>query len=228
MKKVFIYTLIMAIFNYNIGVIYADSSEYGRVSAYYTTIYKTPSLTNDISNTICFADTTYFVKILSSNTDSYHIEYNGITGYVKKSNITLVSGTPLMPYPNDITILTGSICHLRSSPTVESSNIIATIPSNTTTLRYIGKAVGDEAMDFGGNTWYYVSYEDKMGYIYNKYIESISSIFANTESLDTIDESTPINTLTDTETYIYIIVLSIPFVVILCILYFPPKRRDKV
>ena len=228
MRNIIIYLIIVAISTHNFGICYANMSNFARVTSYYTYIYKTKSFLEDYNNILCLAETTYFVKILE-NTDTYcKVEYNGIVGYVDLDKITKVSGTPLMPYPNNVTIVTANTCNLRSSPKTEENNILTTIPKNTTSLTFIGRTIGEEAIDFGGNTWYYVKYNSTYGYIYNKYVESISSIFKNTETLDeTINLESPKNPITSVETITYIIILSIPFLVILCILYIKPIKREK-
>ncbi|MBO7219392.1 MAG: hypothetical protein J6V40_05410, partial [Clostridia bacterium] len=155
-------------------------------------------------------------------------EYNGITGYIDKTNVHQTHFTPINPYPNTVNIITGNICNLRSTPEIKPLNAIASIPKNSTTLIYIGRIYGEEAIDFGGNTWYYVKYNNMYGYIYNKYIDSISSIFKNTENVP-IDDSfiNTIKPLNNDELIVIISILSIPFIIVLCVLYFPTKSRGK-
>ena len=215
--------------NYNsLSIAKANIVQYGRVDSVYTHIYKTPTPNESIENIYCYAENTYFVEILSSISNYYKVNYNGITGYVKKSNIKAVNSTPLMPYPKDIVMCTATLCNLRASPNITSTNILTTIPKNTTNIRFIGRTTGEEVLDFGGTTWYYIEYGNYVGYIYNKYIESISAIYENTENTESIDSTyTEINPISNSETLIYIIILSIPFIIVLCILYFPPKPRHK-
>ena len=209
---------------------YADSNIYGRIDSTYTYIYPSPSLSNTTTDAICMIESTYYVEILEDvNSYYYKVHYNGIVGYVSKDNISLVSGTPMIPYPNNIVIVTKDRCNLRSSPDTTSNNIICLIPENTSTLVFLGRTTGAEVVDYGGNTWYYVEYNGYKGYIYNKYIDTITSIYKNTEDLPPlkIDSITaPIHPLSSMDIVIYIVILSIPFVIILCILYIPPKRRQ--
>ena len=204
------------------------SLKYAKITDYNTYIYKTPSLIDNYQNKICLVEPTYFVKVLSVGSNYFEVEYNGITGFIDKTNVHLSNFTPVTPYPNGISIITGDICNLRSTPEIKPLNAIVSIPKHTTTLGYIGRIYGEEAMDFGGNTWYYVKYNNQYGYIYNKYIDSISSIFKNTENVTSennlIDSIKP---LTNSDIIVIVSTLSIPFIIILCVLYFPTKYRVK-
>ena len=218
----------MAIISINTNIVSADSFKYAKINDYSTYIYKTPSLINNYQNKICLVEPTYFVKVISVGSNYFEVEYNSIRGYIDKTNVHLTASIPNTPYPTNVTMITGNTCILRNTPEVTSLNAIASIPKNTTSLTYIGRIYGQEAMDFGGNTWYYVKYNNTYGYVYNKYIDSISSIFKNTESA--IDYDSIINIpkpLNQSELVFYIIILSIPFLVVLCILYFPTKQRAK-
>ena len=95
---------------------------------------------------------------------------------------------------------------------------------------FIGRIFGDESIDFGGTTWYYVNYQGNYGYIYNKYIKSITPIYENTETSNytsTVNEKI-INPITHTPSLLIIVILFIPCLIILLILYLPRKRNLKI
>ena len=218
----------MAICSLNISITTADAEQYAKITDYNTYIYRTPSLIDNYQNKICLVEPTYFVKVLSIGSNYFKVEYNGITGFIDKTNVHLTSFTPVNPYPNAVSIVTGNICNLRSSPEIKPLNAIASIPKNSTTLTYIGRIYGEEAIDFGGNTWYYVKYNNMYGYIYNRYIDSISSIFKNTENISNDDSIiSTIKPLSNNELIVIVSILSIPFIIVLCVLYFPTKSREK-
>ena len=66
----------------------------------------------------------------------------------------------MTPYPSNIKIVVGFDCNLRSSPTTKTnvSNIISVVNAGETNLQFIGRVFSEEAIDFGGTTWYYVNY----------------------------------------------------------------------
>lgn len=196
-----------------------------------TNLYKTSIESDDISNIYCLVEKTYFVKIVADYNDYYKVEYNGITGYVKKNDVKEITNTPFTPYPYNIKITLDSACNLRSSPTVKSqhNNIITTLSSGESNFTFIGRIYSDEAIDFGGTTWYYVNYNGEYGYIYNKYVKSITPIYENTEEV-TYKNSTSeplVNPITNTPTIIIIALLFIPCIIILLILYLPRKNKLK-
>lgn len=205
-------------------------SRYARIENA-TNIYKTTNESNNISNVICIAEKTYFVEIIGDYDVFYRVNYNSINGYVKKTDVKEISTTPHTPYPYNIQIVIGSNCNLRSSPTTKSStnNILSTIYSNEQNLIFVGRIFSEEAIDFGGNTWYYVKYQDKYGYVYNKYVKSITPIYPNTEEISYIQSNTERikNPITHTPSIIIIVILMIPLFATLIILYLPLKQKRK-
>lgn len=196
-----------------------------------TNLYKYSSTSDEINNIICIVEKTYFVEIISEMNDLYHVNYNGIKGYVKKNDVKEITNTPSTPYPYNIKITIGTDCNFRSSPTIKSNynNIITTLNAGENNLIFIGRIFSDEAIDFGGRTWYFVKYNGEYGYIYNKYIKSITPIYENTEKVSYKTENTVTltNPITHTPTLIIIILLFIPCIIILFILYLPRKYKIK-
>lgn len=213
--------------NLNYLKTFAESKYARAVDA--TNLYKLTSTSNDLTEVICIIEKTYFVQILSDNGNSYKVNYNNQIGFVKKNDVQLVSQTPNTPFPNNIQIIVGSTCNLRSSPTTKSStnNILTTIYAGETNLTFIGRIFADEAIDFGGTTWYYVKYGEYTGYIYNKYVKSITPIYENIEEISFYKDSptTNINPLVHTPSLLIIIILLIPTLAIILILYLPRKHK---
>ena len=116
-----------------------------------------------------------------------------------------------------------------------TNNVITTLNSGESEITFIGRIFSDEAIDFGGTTWYYVKYKDHYGYIYNKYVKSITPIYENTEpTLKYVEPNEKItNPITHTPSILIIILLFIPCIFILIILYSPkfhfhkPKHNKK-
>ena len=180
---VFFYLIYSLISLFNTTIVSADSN-YARIidSTY---LYKNDTLSDEIDNIICIVEKTYFVEIISEHEEYFHVHYNGISGYIKKSFVREITNTPSTPYPDNIKLTIESPCNLRSSPTIvkQPGNVIATLPAGENNFTFIGRIFSDEAIDFGGTTWYYVKYNDEYGYIYNKYVKSITPIYENIEEV---------------------------------------------
>lgn len=226
MKKLCIFILLFTIqLNFSNASVFANS-KFARVENS-TNIYSS-QVSKEI---ICLAEKSYFVQILNEYEDTYKVSYNGISGYVKKNDVREITSTPLTPYPKNISIIIGSDCNLRSSPTTKSqkNNIISTLKAGETNIEFIGRIYSDEAIDFCGTTWYYVKYLGEYGYVYNKYIKSITPIYENTEKISyTQASNTNIqNPITNIPSMLIIIILSIPLLFILIILYLPKGKIKK-
>lgn len=233
MKKLTISIFIILILLVNIlspSVAISASTRFGRIIGS-TEIYKNISGNNNISNILCIAEETYFVEIIGDYDEYYRVNYNGISGYIKSGSVKEISGTPTTPYPYNIKIVIGNNCNLRSTPTTtqQLNNIVCTLHSGEENITFIGRIYSEEAIDFGGTTWYYVNYNGYYGYVYNKYIKSISPIYHNTESVAFLSatQNTITNPITHTPSLIIIIILLIPCLGILLILYFPKRQHQK-
>jgi len=230
-KLLIIYMLITINFLISTPHKYAiASNKYARIEST-TQIYKTTSGNDTIDNIYCLAEESYFVEIIGDYEEYYRVYYNGINGYIKKYDVKEITNTPSTPYPYNIKIVIGTNCNLRSSPTTKSStnNVITTLYSKEKEITFIGRTFGEEAIDFGGSTWYYVCYNGNYGYIYNNYVQSITPIYANNEgyTYTTIDQTKIENPITNTPSLIIIIVLALPLFGILFLLYLPKKSQNK-
>jgi len=234
MKKNILFILLYNIFitqSYNTSQISIHATtKYARIEST-TQIYKSTSGNDALDNIYCLAEESYFVEIIGDYDDYYRIKYSIINGYIKKTDVKEVSSIPSTPYPQNIKIIIGNNCNLRSSPTTKSdnNNVICTIHKGESDIQFIGRVLGEEAIDFGGSSWYYIKYQDKYGYIYNNYVKSITPIYQNTEQftyltgfIEKID-----NPITHTPSLIIMILLLIPFVGMLVLMYLPKKIRIK-
>lgn len=205
--------------------------EYGQIKNSNTYLYKSAEL-NTVQNKWCLIENSYFVKILQNyNTNFYKVEYNGIVGFVLKDDIQLINEIPQTPYPNNINFNIGQTgCYMRTSPKIKdvTDNTIKVIPANTKNLRYIGKIIGEEAVDFKGSIWYLTEYEGEYGYVYSAYTNSISAIAKNTENVTNYDGSdfSKINPITNLQCIIIIVLTLIPTFIILYLLYKPRKLKN--
>lgn len=202
-------------------------SGYGRITSAHAYLYKSASNIID-GNVVCTLEETYFVEItLDYSEDFYKVLYSGVSGYAKKSDITLVSSTPTKPYPNCTLTSINSKCYLRKTPKADDDNIVTVVPENCSDLKYIGKIYGEEAIDYQGNVWYFVSYFGVQGYIYSKYIKSMTSIAINSEVVETpADYQTRIPTpLTNIDCAIIIAILTLPIIIIVILMYRKPKPK---
>ena len=107
-----------------------------------------------------------------------------------------------------------------------TDNIVTVVPSSCTDLGYIGTIYGEEAIDYQGNLWYYVSYFGVSGYIYSKYIFSIDTIALNNEIFDVVGNNLTKNPtpLSMSECGIIIGILCIPAIIMIIIMYKSPKQ----
>lgn len=210
--------------------VFAQTPSYAQIKNSNTYLYKSAEF-NAVNNKWCLIENTYFVKILNNyNSECYKVEYNGITGFVKKSEITLVNETPVNPYPNNITFSIGKTsCYMRLTPQIKeiTDNTVCVVPANTTGLKYVGKIIGEEAVDFKGSIWYLTEYDGNLGYVYSGYTTSISSVPENIEqvSLFTGEDFSKINPLTNVTCIILITLTLIPCLFILFMLYSPKKSK---
>lgn len=240
MKIIFI-SLILAFSIFvkpNFAIISANDFKYARATNGNVNLYKLSTTNDSIDNIICIIEKTYFVEIISESDIDYKVNYNGVTGYVKKDDVVPVSGTPTTPYPVNINLVVGSNCNLRKTPTTKStaSNIVSTIPKGETNIVFIGRVFSEEVIDFGGTTWYYVAYNGEKGYIYNQYLKSASPIYQNLEELPLYEnlQNVELKPLSNANTLAIIILLFIPCIGILVILYLPKglilnsrKKKEK-
>lgn len=200
MKKVFsvltIFAFIIAsiiaisIFNTKSKNCCFSATEYAQVGKTGAMLYAFPSTSEQTSNKLFIIEPSYFVKVVEKpNDDFFKVEYNNIVGFVKTTDVNLVSNTPVNPFLTNITFEIKSNCsaNLRSEPsTLSNSSIIKILPAGTKNLEYIGKIGGEESFNGYGNVWYYCKHTDInnnvcYGYVYSNLTTNLTSITLNTE-----------------------------------------------
>lgn len=203
MKKIFLISLIfcftLAFFclNTNAPIAVAKNYPYAKIEKPNVGFYSLPV---DIKDNIKFyVEQSYFVQLLENKRDGfYKAQYIDEIGYVKASDLIFVAGTPINPYPTNISFRIFSLngLNLRSSP-IESQgpfNIITTVPYLENNLMYYGKVNGEEAVSYKGDVWYYSKYltnnssTQPKGYLYSVFCDLLTVIPINTESLAIISE----------------------------------------
>lgn len=213
------------------GFILAKSATWAQIKNSNTYLLKSAELESSTLNRWCYLEESYFVKILSHYNDYYYnVEYNGITGYVLKTEVTPVNETPVSPYPSNVSFSTGKTnCYLRSAPQSKTltNNTLCVIPANTKNLKFIGKIIGEEAVDFKGSVWFLTSYNGIIGYVYSGYATNITEIMPNLEKVSALTETniSKINPLSNTECLIIITLTLLPCLLILFLLYSPKKAK---
>ncbi len=208
----------------------AEKINYARVETNGSYLYKTATANPSTSNIWCELEKTYFVQILNNYNDYfYKVSYNSIIGFAKKSDLSIVLSTPLMPYPSgiNINIKNTSGCYLRSSPISKTTNnnIIKTLNKGTKNILFIGYIHGDENIDLKGNLWYLVKYEDEIGYIFSDFVENKVTLYPNLEEISLLNNlpSSLLNPINNSTTLILIVVILLPCLIILSIMFLPKK-----
>lgn len=204
-------------------------------------LYRYPSETQEYYNRYFLLEPTYFVKLIEKTNDYfYKVEYLDLQGYVKISDVELVSETPKMPYPENITfdIYNKSNAILRSEPTTENNNnsILKILNSSTKNLTFYGKISGEESLLGCGNIWYYCKHtnidgQSTYGYIYSSLTSNLSPILQNEEVVSTVNANTI--SITDllylnlSTQNITLLILSLPCLVIVYLFVKPTKILKK-
>lgn len=212
----------------------ANVSGFAQIKQSNTYLYKIIDHNENVKNKWCLLEPTYFVQIISRyNDDYFKVSYNGITGFVKQSDVQLVNEKPRNPYPTNIHFdLTNTNCYLRNSPKIKDvvNNILDIIPASTKNLNYIGKTIGEEAIDFKGTVWYLIEYNNKLGYVYSAYTSNITPIYPNAEQVTSKNYNlfNTINPITNPMVAFMIILILIPCLFIIILLYKPRNARVKI
>lgn len=205
--------------------IFAES-EYAKITTSGVAFYSLPDM-SDNENIICYIEKTYFVEILLEyDAVFYKANYSNIIGFVKKSQVSRVSGVPQKPFPDDTLILIkDQVCNLRLRPTI-SDNIITQIPAKSSKIKYIGKIYGVRAIDYGNDIWYYVEYDGQKGYIYDFYVSQITAIYDNIENLVPLTHISEnmLNPLSNPICLVIIGVILCPTLIILYIMFKKPSK----
>lgn len=143
--------------------------------------YRTPTNDDSAQNIWFYLPETYFVEIIRQvDNIFYEARYDGISGYVKFSDINIKDYTPASIYPLDLQLKISAVdstVKVRSVPSV-SGNIVATLEWGDI-VTYYNKTAGEE-LEPSNPYWYYVIVENDGltvgGYVYSTNVQIISDI----------------------------------------------------
>lgn len=135
-------------------------------------------------------ENSYFVELLSDyNDDFYKAKYLDIVGYVKKSQVQCVQGTPKNPYLTNVSfrVYNDLSRAMYDKPYANSNNPTLKIylPMYCEDLIYYGIIYGESAVEERTNIWYYCKYTvtGVSGYVYSDACDKMTSIVPNSEKL---------------------------------------------
>lgn len=225
----------------------AESTHFARINTTQAKLYSAP--VQAPQNELFALPETYFVHLLGTADDSqafYLARFKNLTGYVQKSDVEVVKGIPLAPYPEDMSfrVFVPGGTDLRSTPDASSPfNIIASIPYMTTNLVYYGTQKGDEVTTQRGDEWYYCRYltpqGEYTGYVYAGYCDLLPTLTPNTETSEPLGEeifqptasqqppTRPTPTLSKGVQIIVIVGISIPCILIIYLLFKPTRLTTR-
>jgi len=188
--------------------------------------------TEDLSSALFNIPNSYFVKLLGEDENFYIAQYQDIHGYVKKSDVTPMDGTPAVPYfQEDFRAFIPTGTGLYTKTEMNESYKIATIPYLYEELIFYGSILGDTAIPDKSNEWHYCKFQDEVGYVYSAFCDKLSPPPTNTETFPIIEDlsfekqSPP--TLSSTAMTFIIIGVSLPCLIVLYLLTKPNSMKVK-
>lgn len=157
---------------------------YAKITAQNTSLYSSPNT----SSALFTLPYSYFVKVDGVDGEFYEATYNGISGYVLKSEVSLMEGEPLSPYFSaQISVFTDHF--LYAQPNSNASVVYELVENDF--LTYFGNIVGEKVSD-KSDVWYYSSITKNgttyFGYLYSQIANSLPEISINTELFKEVDE----------------------------------------
>lgn len=226
------------------NTVFAQSPIYAKIEKSGVFLYNSPI--DNSANKAFEIPPTYFVELLSNaqdeNDEFFSVRYIDVFGYVKKSDVVAVDGTPQTPFATDISfrIFSPSGLDLKSSPSNETPfNRIVNVPYLCTDLVYYGKIEGEEMIPGKSTTWYYCKYisgtSTYFGYLYSDLCDKLSTIPQNTEILPNFEGelfakpveieslSTPLSSLGTELKLLAIFAICLPCLVLIYLIFKPTK-----
>lgn len=181
---------------------------------------------------------TYFVLLVGEEGEFYKAKYLDLFGYVKKTEVTPMEGTPAQPYASQtFRAYDRSGLDVYAKPKISSESLgkLGFLQEN---IAMYGLCTGDELFPASTNQWIYCHYESSgqtiRGYAFKYYCDTIKYAPENLEYLPeitgTLDfgNNLPANGgLSDTVKAVIILAVSMPCLIVLYLLLSPSKRRQK-
>lgn len=157
---------------------------YAKITAQNTSLYSSPNT----SSALFTLPYSYFVKVDGVDGEFYEATYNGISGYVLKSEVSLMEGEPHSPYFSaQISVFTDHF--LYAQPNSNASVVYELVENDF--LTYYGNIIGEKVSD-KSDVWYYSSITKNgttyFGYLYSQIANSLPEISINTELFKEVDE----------------------------------------
>ena len=228
-----------------INYVSADSIFYAQILTSECYLYRTPSDNTNYSNVYFIIEPSYFVQLLSDYDDNfYKAKYIDKIGYVKKSQVQCVDGSPKTPYLTNISfrVYSNISREMQDIPysSTNNPNLVEYLPMYCNDIIYYGKVYGESAIQARTNIWYYCKYTitGQCGYVYSDACDQMSTIVKNNEKLPYIDapiwktetvESNQLIKVGSKSYKITILLICIPFAVfaLLLIKFAFSKRENK-
>lgn len=189
-------------------------------------LFKTSSMSTDISNVYFCLPQTYFVSILSNISENIiKVQYSSYIGFCYADYISVVSFTPSIVELSNITFDINQLAGTQvwSSPSDVKGIKYTTIPAGTTQIEYIASTTGDIPLGGTVNLWYYARFTPASnttsvyeGYIYSEATNNLSNIPNNLEVETIIDNPLQENTISIDGAFkvVLIILICLPFAIL--------------
>lgn len=243
--KVFlvVISLLSSIFH-PIKYVNAQTSAYAQILHAGCYLFKTPVDNTSYTNVYFMLENSYFVELLSDyNDDFYKAKYLDVVGYVKKTQVQCVQGTPKTPYLSNVSfrVYSNSSRAMYDKPyaNTNSPTLKVYLPLYCEDLIYYGMVYGESAIEERTNIWYYCKYTvtDVCGYVYSDSCDKMTTIIPNSEKLPYISSpqwnivttNNQLITINSKPFKISVILICIPFVIfaILLIKIAYTKKQNK-
>lgn len=189
-------------------------------------LYKTNSMSPDINNIYFCLPETYFVSVLSSETNNIlKVRYSSYVGYCYSNTLSIVSFTPNICDLNGITFDIHAVAGTQvwSLPSDTKGVKYTTIPAGTTKIEYIASTSGDIPIGGTTNLWYYARFTPAShttsvyeGYIFSEATTNLSNIANNLETEPIVDPPNLDSTITINGALkvVLIILICLPFAIL--------------
>lgn len=246
MKKLYIFALISILslapfFLSSITAkfsIAASQSYYAKVQQEDVYFYSLPY--DESENRLFEIPVTYFVILTGDATDQfYSANYQDIEGYVKKTEVVAMDGTPIKPFPNSyFRVYATDGLGIYLYPNSVNEYKIDTIPYLTENITYYGQMQGNEFVPNKSDIWYYCKYNGEKtvyGYVSSVFCDQLlPEIGTNYETFTIItnpsfsSNNNLAGGLSPVAMTFIIIGVSLPCLVVFYLLIKPSWMKDKV
>ena len=201
------------------------------------TVYMYSSPNDNFENKLFVLPKTYFVKLINeANENYYYCSYKDLKGYVKKTDVVAMNGTPAHPYLEGL-FRTFSFDGLGiySVPQLNNEKHLATIPYLTDNLIYYGFMTGQELVPDKSDQWIYCKYNSSSeicGYVYSVFCDKVPKEVANNERFEVISNpfsnSSKPKKLSNVGMGFIIAGVAIPCIIVLFLLVKPTLIKEKL